>query len=813
MVIGDLNAKVGCGRSGEVVGDFGLGARNERGDKWVEWCESWSQIIMNTYFKHHPRHLYTWKSPGDRARNQIDYITVNRRYRNCVTQVRTFPGGDCGVGCDHIPVVANFRLKLKKVKRRKRIRKDWKSLKRDSELKEKYALEVRNRYERLAALIEEDEGVDGDWRLLQESLTEAAEELVPKEQQGRRQEWMTQDILDLMEERRVEKIKATNRYKELDRLIRRKCKERKEEWLHEKCDELEQLERVDARLMAEKIREVTGKRGPTRSTIIKDANGNLLTDREEVLKRWQEYVGELYSDDDRGDRVIENVEVGSDILRSEVELAVKKMRWRKAEGSDGVVVEMVEAAGEFAIGRIVELANKIYRTGKIPERMRESEFIVIPKKEGAVECSKHRTISIMSQVAKIVLKVIDERLKRKVAEFVDEEQYGFRKGKGTRNAIFVVRMIMERLIEKQQDIYMCFVDFEKAFDTVRHEELVNTLVRYGVDGADLRVLKELYWEQRAVVRVGDERSESVSIRRGVRQGCVLSPDLFSLYTQIILEEMSELPGIRIGGRSINNIRYADDMVMMAETEEGLQALMDKLKEECRKLGLRINIGKTEVMGVTKRRERLPVNITLAGESLKQVATFKYLGSVLSEDGRCESEIRTRIGMAKANFGKMRTLLTNLGLDAQLRLRILKCYIWSGLLYGCESWTLSAEMKRKLEAAEMWFLRRMWRVPWTARRTNVEVLQMANTSRTLLTTIRKRQLKYLGHVLRGQSLEKDCLLGMVEGTRARGRQRMKYMDGLKTLLGCGSVGEVARLAEGREDWRSIVAHVIEDTALR
>ena len=170
-------------------------------------------------------------------------------------------------------------------------------------------------------------------------------------------------------------------------------------------------------------------------------------------------------------------------------------------------------------------------------------------------------------------------------------------------------------------------------------------------------------------------------------------------------------------------------------------------------------------------------------------------------------------MAKANFGKMRKLLTNPSLDAQLRLRMLRCYIWSGLLYGCESWTLSADMKKKLEAAEMWFLRRMWRVPWTARRTNQEVLQMANTSRTLLTTIRKRQLKYVGHVLRGRSLEKDCLLGMVEGSRARGRQRMKYMDGLKTLLGCRSVGEVIRLAVGQEDWRRIVANVIEDTALR
>ena len=106
------------------------------------------------------------------------------------------------------------------------------------------------------------------------------------------------------------------------------------------------------------------------------------------------------------------------------------------------------------------------------------------------------------------------------------------------------------------------------------------------------------------------------------------------------------------------------------------------------------------MGVTKRRERLSVSVTLAGESLKQVATFEYLWSVLSKDGRYESKIRARIEMVKANFGNMRKLLTNQSLDAQLRLRILRCRIWSALLYGCESWTLSADMKKKLEAAKM-----------------------------------------------------------------------------------------------------------------
>ena len=155
----------------------------------------------------------------------------------------------------------------------------------------------------------------------------------------------------------------------------------------------------------------------------------------------------------------------------------------------------------------------------------------------------------------------------------------------------------------------------------------------------------------------------------------------------------------------------------------------------------------------------------------------------------------------------------MSLDGQLRLRVLKCYVWSGLMYGCESWNISTEMQKRLESAEMWSMKRMWRVPWTARKTNLEVLRMAGTSRMLLSTIRKRQLKYLGHVLRGRSLEKDCLLGMVEGTRARGRQRIKYMDVMKTLVGQRCIGDVVRLAEDREGWRTIVANVNIDTAHR
>ena len=137
-----------------MVGEFGLGMRNERGDKWVEWCESWEQVITNTWFKHHARHLYTWKSPGDRVRNQIDYVSINKRFRNSVTQVKTKPGANCGRGCNHVPVVAQMKVKVKKVKKSRNIGKDWNILRRNEAIKDQYTIEVANRYERLTEEVE-----------------------------------------------------------------------------------------------------------------------------------------------------------------------------------------------------------------------------------------------------------------------------------------------------------------------------------------------------------------------------------------------------------------------------------------------------------------------------------------------------------------------------------------------------------------------------------------------------------------------------------------------------------------------------------
>ena len=144
------------------------------------------------------------------------------------------------------------------------------------------------------------------------------------------------------------------------------------------------------------------------------------------------------------------------------------------------------------------------------------------------------------------------------------------------------------------------------------------------------------------------------------------------------------------------------------------------------------------MLISKRNSPPLFDLEIGNESIKKVHQFKYLGSILGEDGRCEQGIRTRIGIAKTAFGKMKNVVTSRHIGTDTKIRVIKAYVWATLLYGCESWTISKEMERRLEAFEMWCYRRMMRVSWTERRTNQSILDEIQKSRELMKNIRKRQ---------------------------------------------------------------------------
>ena len=163
---------------------------------------------------------------------------------------------------------------------------------------------------------------------------------------------------------------------------------------------------------------------------------------------------------------------------------------------------------------------------------------------------------------------------------------------------------------------------------------------------------------------------------------------------------------------------------------------------------------------------------------------------------------------KDAFQKLSLILKNRNISMTTKFRVLKTYVWSTLTYGCECWTITSDIEKKIEAAEMWFIRRMLRISWAEKKTNVNVLREGNVQRSLLKTIRKRQMEFLGHVCRRRGLEFLSLTGKVEGKRDRGKQRITFLDSLcNSATGGQSKGlNFLKLSDDRDVWRGMVANV-------
>ena len=257
-------------------------------------------------------------------------------------------------------------------------------------------------------------------------------------------------------------------------------------------------------------------------------------------------------------------------------------------------MEMIQAIGDMGTNILTKHLNKIYDAGKLPIELCQSTYITLPKKLGTTECEQLRTICIMSQITKILLRIIMKRIRNKITPLIGREQFGFVKDEGTTNAIYALKMIMERSIQKCNDLYICFIDFSKAFDSVTQETLFDLLRKIDIDQRDFNFIHNLYYNQKAGVRVNGETSNLFEIQKGVRQGCVLSPDLFNLYSEDIFEHIKDLKGACINGENITNIRYADDTAVLANSQEDLQALVDRTTNESEAMRLFLNVKKNRV---------------------------------------------------------------------------------------------------------------------------------------------------------------------------------------------------------------------------
>ena len=228
-------------------------------------------------------------------------------------------------------------------------------------------------------------------------------------------------------------------------------------------------------------------------------------------------------------------------------------------------------------------------------------------------------------------------------------------------------------------------------------------------------------------------------------------------------------GTKIAGRNINNLRYADDTTFMAEREE-LKGLLMKVKEESEKGGLKLNIHKTKIMvsgPITSWQ--------IDGETVETVRDFIFLGSKITADGDCSHEIKRHLLLGRKVMTNLDSILKRRDITLPTKVHLVKAMVFPVVMYGCESWTIKKADHQRIDACELWCWRRLMRVPWTSRRSNLSILKEISPEYSWEGLMLKLKLQYFGHLMqRTDSFEKPLMLGKIEGGRRRERQRMRWL---------------------------------------
>ena len=218
---------------------------------------------------------------------------------------------------------------------------------------------------------------------------------------------------------------------------------------------------------------------------------------------------------------------------------------------------------------------------------------------------------------------------------------------------------------------------------------------------------------------------------------------------------------------------ADDTTLVAESEEELKSLLMKVKEESEKTGLKLNIQKTKIMASGPI-----ISWQIDREIIETVTDFILGGSKVTADGSCSHEIKRCLLLGRKAMTNLNNILKSRDITLLTNFRLVKAMVFPVVIYGCESWPIKKAECWRIDAFELWCWRRLLRVPWTAWRSNQSILEEISPECSLEGLMVKLKLQYSGHLMwRTDSFEKILMLGKIEGRRKRGRQRMRWLDGI------------------------------------
>jgi len=406
-----------------------------------------------------------------------------------------------------------------------------------------------------------------------------------------------------------------------------------------------------------------------------------------------EVSNSLHSDRSLSEMNCESDLLNSEITQSEIVDAISHLKGGKAPGPDNILSEMLKCSSRQILPVLFRLFNAIFQKRKFPKLWANSIIIPLHKKGSFHDPDNYRGISLTSVLSKVFLHIINKRLQIWADDNnqIGEEQAGFRKHYSTIDNVFSLHAMVQKYLARHKKLYAVFVDFHKAFDTVNRRVLWEVLRNNGIGGRMLSMLKSVYRTVRCCVRCDGELSDYFDCLNGLKQGCKLSPLLFSYLMSSLASEIRNKGkhGIQLlaNDTDIFLLLFADDIVLVSDTVIGLQNQISNLKKGADKLGLTVNIQKTKVMvfrlgGHLAKHEKW----FLGCQQLEVVSEYRYLGVALSTKLSTYSIIYNLAGRAKAAvYRVMRSLRKLVHVTPEVVFKIFDCQIQPMLLYGSEVW--------------------------------------------------------------------------------------------------------------------------------
>jgi hypothetical protein len=396
---------------------------------------------------------------------------------------------------------------------------------------------------------------------------------------------------------------------------------------------------------------------------------------------------------------------------------------------------------------------------------------------------------------KLFMKILTKRLTPKLDFYQPKEQAGFRRGYGTNDHLHTIKILIEKCIEYNIPLVLAFVDYEKAFDTVEFETVLEALNQSRIDYRYTSLIKNIYENATSSIRLHED-TEKFSLGRGVRQGDNISPKLFTAALESIFKNTQwQDMGINIDGERLNHLRFADDVVLIADNLQDTVSMLHSLKSLSERAGLKINFEKTKLM----TNLVMSGNITIDNNTIQQTDTYKYLGHEIkiNRDNQT-NEIQRRIGLTWAAFGKLSHILKS-SIPMCLKRKVYNQCVLPVQTYGAETLTLTQKSANKLRVTQRAMERAMLNVSLRDHITNRQIRQRSGVQDVIERTTRLKW-NWAGHLARtqdGRWTRRIMEWRPRNYKRSRGRPPTRWTDDIKRVA-----GNWLQAAQCREHWKEL-----------